>query len=390
MEQILIANPGSTSRKYALYLKGEEIVNAVFRIHGQHLKSVFFIKGKSYTIQFEGFGLDSALSKFMHIVQNEHSIVLIPKAIALRIVAAGKLFQRHLWLDESALETLKKQQPWLPLHIPTVLAEYDELKKAFPDTGILGVSDSAFHANQSSELCNYGTDGQLTDGLEVKKYGFHGIAAISALHQLAEIEAIESKKIVLCHLGGGSSITAIERGGSIYTSMGFSPLEGPMMVHRSGSIDPAAMTRIIDEFKSSKDAIIYLNTKCGLAAWAGSNDISLICKQYTQNHPESVAAIDKYVSDTCSYIGIATMHLQGLDVIVFSGGIGENAVLIRDLILEKLKFLGFEQAIESEVQSEKITRLSSQNSKTKAYAIRVDEEKEMADILVQMAADLHK
>ncbi len=381
MAQWLIANPGSTSRKYAIYRDGKQTAFIVFRESNQSTAYNIYFDNQGHTGSLENQTLRSAIIELPEIVYRETGIKIAPDAIALRIVACGKKFQQHQWMDKENVSALEKQQDILPLHVPIVLNEFRKLTETFPGIPVLGVSDSAFHALQSPNVTSYGLDTGLSEKYEAKRFGYHGLATASAAAFLANNQAGGHAKTVHAHLGGGTSITALDKGRSIYTSMGWSPLEGPVMMSRSGTLDPALVAVLSENFDSPASFISHLGRECGLKALMGTTDMREIEKQYHNDNTPAVQAIEKYVADVSGYIGTAIMHLEGIDTLIFSGGIGENSSLVRKIILKKLEFLGLKPASDTGKKSSNHQVLTTPDSTIQAIRLKINEEVQMARIL---------
>jgi len=294
-KKYLIINIGSTSKKYALYSD----------------KELFFINLNEDVELI----LKLLISKNLIVNKNEIS------GIGIRIVAPGDYFLDNKFIDNSYLLRLKKAEEIAPLHIKPVLSEIQKLKILFPSIPIIGISDSAFHKYLPEISKNYALPKNITKKFEIYKFGYHGISISSILSQLKNIP----KKIIICHLGGGSSVTAIKNGKSFDTSMGFTPLEGIYGSTRIGDIDPGALIYLSKKF-NSKELEDMVNNKSGLLA-LGNSDMKVLLKS-------SKKAVDTYVYKVKKYIGSYIAALNGVDLIIFSGAIGENSEIIQSKICE--------------------------------------------------------
>lgn len=381
--QILVANPGSTSRKYALYRGESPVFSVVFRQGAEAVEYSATVPEQSFRGKLDGVQLKNAWGAFLREFPAGMNTPVSIDAVALRVVASGAAFQRHTWIDETYIRALENQQKLLPLHIGNTLEDYHELKANFPGARFIDISDSAFHTTQPLPARLYGLNSALASEHGLERFGYHGIAAAAVVDRLSRHYLVDARKLVLCHLGGGSSIIAIKNGRSIYTSMGFSPLEGPMMVTRSGDLDPALVAHLADRVFPAPDALTsYLNTQCGIKGWTGTADVQELMQRCEAGDPVALSAVDKYVHDVLKYIGIAFMALEGLDAIVFSGGIGEHAALIREKILKGLEFLGFRHREETQVLDEGCYETGSSDSAIHAFVVKVDEEMTMLRLLL--------
>jgi len=259
--------------------------------------------------------------------------------IAFRIVAPGKYFREHRVIDAEYLSQLESARVKAPLHIDRISAEIKFFQTRFPNTRMVGISDSAFHKNLPDYARLYALPPAETQALDIEHFGYHGIS-LSSIAESLKAQGKLAEKIIVCHLGGGSSITALKNGESIDTSMGFTPLSGLTMSTRVGEIDPGALV-YLSEAKDLKGEKFeeYLANQCGFLALAGTDDMQKLLDQEVGD-PNSALAIKMFVYQVQKYIGAYTVALGGLDLLVFSGGIGEASEPIRSKILAGLGALG--------------------------------------------------
>lgn len=268
---VLVVNPGSASRKYALYSDGDQIATVFFEFEDGKVISVLSHKDTKSTDTYDDDGLIDVSRYVMPLLKKKKIICESEKlsAIGIRVVAPSKRFtQDELVTDESvaALECLQERAP---LHIKTALIEIKKLKTYFKETPIIIVSDSAFHTTKPEWASRYGIDTEIADKYDIKRYGFHGISVGSVVCNLKKASMLPSK-VVVCHIGSGSSITAVVEGKSVETTMGYTPLEGLMMETRCGNIDPSAVMAIKRELSLEDNSVEeYLNKKCGLIGVSG-------------------------------------------------------------------------------------------------------------------------
>ena len=237
-----------------------------------------------------------------------------------RVVHGGARFVQPVAIDEGVIAAIEQLRPLAPLHNEPALRAIREARQALPDVPHVAVFDTAFHATIPPEAGTYAIPRRWREEWGIRRYGFHGLAVQSVVEQL------EADRIVVCHLGGGCSVTAVLHGRSVDTTMGFSPLEGVPMATRSGSIDPGALLYVLREHGLSADELDYaLEHESGLAALGGL-DVPLGFGVYTYRVATSAAQM--------------AAALRGLDVLAFSGGVGENRADVRSAIAERLAFLG--------------------------------------------------
>jgi len=237
-----------------------------------------------------------------------------------RVVHGGARFREPALIDDDVLAAIEELRPLAPLHNEPALRAIREARAALPDVPHVAVFDTAFHASIPEEAATYALPRAWREDWGIRRYGFHGIAVQSVASQL------EVERLVVCHLGGGCSVTAVRDGSSVDTSMGFSPLEGVPMETRSGSIDPGAILYVLRERGLSvEDVDRALEHDSGLAALGGLDD------------PLGFAVYTYRIAGAVAQMATA---LTGLDVLAFSGGVGENRADVRDAIVERLRFFG--------------------------------------------------
>lgn len=337
---ILVSNPGSASRKYAVYSSGQLKMRVHYEREADHFIGTIE-NDKLQTQPADILNLNQAAGKLPELF-NQHNLPR-PDAIALRIVAPSSYFLQHRRIDGEALERLRAQLPRAPLHISASLHELEALQRQWPDVPIFGVSDSAFHATKPDYAWNYGIRLEDADQFEIKRFGYHGLSAQSTIRQLRSTGRLP-EKLIICHLGSGSSIIAVRNGQSVDTSMGFSPLEGLVMSTRSGSIDPVAVRALqnsLDLDDAAMDA--YLNNQSGLAGLSGaSSDIRELLELENDGNYRATLSLNTYVHRVQQFIGGMAAAMGGCDALVFTGAVGERSAPIRQRVINNLRFLEFE------------------------------------------------
>jgi acetate kinase len=241
-------------------------------------------------------------------------------AVGHRVVHGGARFREPATIDEDVVAAIEELRPLAPLHNEPALAAIRVAQAALPAVPHVAVFDTAFHATISEEAATYAVPRLWREDWGIRRYGFHGIAVQSVVAQL------DAERIIVCHLGGGCSVTAVLHGRSIDTTMGFSPLEGVPMATRSGSIDPGALLYALRERHLTVDQLDgVLEHESGLVGLGGLDD-ALAFGVYTYRAAGAVAQM--------------AMALGGLDVLAFSGGVGENRDDVRAAIAERVRFVG--------------------------------------------------
>lgn len=341
---ILVVNPGSSSRKYGLYADSQKRATINFEFEDNKVIGKVEYDGQKYPIDCNDADLSGVSS---HILPLLHKYEIISQtdeltAIGIRVVAPVMRFTKDELLTDEVEEALHAIQQKAPLHITTVLAEIKQIKSHFPSTPLVAVSDTAFHATKPSHAWYYGIDTKFADESGIKRYGYHGISIGSIVHYLTE-KSLLAPKTIICHLGSGSSITAVHDNKSVETTMGYSPLEGLLMASRSGNIDVSAALAIKRELGLTDDGLEqYLNKQSGLLGVSGSsNDIRQLIASEEAGDKRAKLALDLFVYRIQQSIGQMAASMNGVDNIVFTGTIGERSAIIRERIMARLEYLGF-------------------------------------------------
>lgn len=341
---ILVVNPGSASRKYALFAGEKMRASINFEFENGGVISQLDYAGEKHVQKYGDPDL-SAVSRYVLALLHEHKVISETdkvKVIGIRVVAPSRQFMSDQLVNpviEAALEAIQQKAP---LHITTVLAEVKHLKEFFPGVPVVTISDSAFHSTLPIWAWHYGIDTALDEKFDIRRYGFHGVSVESVIRYLSGKDLLQAKTIV-CHIGGGSSVTAVADGKSVDTTMGYTPLEGLMMASRSGTIDVAAALAIKRELNLTDDGLEqYLNKQSGLIGVSGSsNDIRQLLISEEQGDEKAKLALKLFVYRIQQAIGQMAASMDGVDMIVFTATIGERSSIIRERILENLAYLGF-------------------------------------------------
>jgi acetate kinase len=304
--------------------------------------------------------------------------------IGHRIVHGGARFSGPTRVDDEVLAQIASLQDLAPLHMPAALAVLRGCRKRMPEIPQVACFDTTFFLGMPARAYLYAVPREWYTEHGVRRYGFHGLS-----HQYVTLAASEmlgiplnQLKLITAHLGNGASITAFDRGRVLDTSMGFTPLEGLIMGTRAGFLDPAVLPYIQRRTGASLEQMVEtLNTRSGLAAVSGmGKDLRTIMQARAQGHAEAALAVDMYVHVLRKYAGAYTFALGGVDALVFTGGVGENAVLIRELVLRGLEEMGLildEPANQSMVGG-RSGLISSAPSRIKVLVIPTNEERMIA------------
>lgn len=345
MGLILVANPGSSSRKYALYESDKLALRAELHIESSDGQIVATLRTNSGSRQVE-----TTLSE-VHDAPREVRGILIREnilneneaitAIGLRVVAPGSYFMEDRVISDEVIAKLEEAKSLAPIHIFATLEELKILREYFGQTPVVAVSDSAFHRTKPPYAWNYGINIQDADSLEIKRYGYHGISVASAVDELWNRGKLPPK-VVVCHLGSGSSVSAIFHGRSIDNTMGFTPLEGVLMATRSGDISPGAVRALQTKLGMDWSGIeSYLNQRGGLLGIGGSNDIRDLIEREKNGDHLAHLALTTLVHTIHKAIGSMIATLNGCDLLVFTGTVGERSAILRKRIVAHLEFVDF-------------------------------------------------
>ncbi|MBU6370464.1 MAG: acetate/propionate family kinase [Patescibacteria group bacterium] len=346
MKKYLIVNTGSVSAKYSIYSELAELFYAYFETDGGKPAVDFYDSGRKGNMRTEkitGKDFDDSLECFLDeaekkgIIANRDEI----SSVGVRVVAPGTYFQEDRIIDSFFMDHIVKEKDEAPLHVKRTLAEIAELRNILPKTPIVGISDSAFHKNAPDFARLYAIPKDVSDKFEIYHYGYHGISVGSIVEKLAKSGA-RFANVVICHLGGGSSITAVKNGKSFDTSMGYTPLEGLITSTRAGNIDPVAVFHLARKLKkNAAETEEYLNTECGLLGLSKkSGDMRDVIEAAKAGDAAAKLAFQKFVMAAKKYVGGFAAEMGGIDALVFSGAIGERAAAVRAEICDGLKYMG--------------------------------------------------
>ena len=266
-------------------------------------------------------------------------------AVGHRIVHGGEKFNTSVVISDEVIKAIEECNDLAPLHNPANLIGINACKKLMPNVPMVAVFDTAFHQTMPKKAFLYGLPYEYYEKYKVRRYGFHGTSHDFVSNRAAQLlnKKREDLKIIVCHLGNGASVTAVDHGKSIDTSMGLTPLEGLIMGTRSGDIDPAIISFIADTENISADEMINVcNKKSGVLGLSGgiSSDFRDLASAAESNDQKAIDALDTYAYRVAKYIGAYAMAMKGVDVIAFTAGIGENNCQMRAAICDYVTWLG--------------------------------------------------
>lgn len=304
--------------------------------------------------------------------------------IGHRIAHGGDIFTQSVLITDSVIESIRKVSPLAPLHNYANLSGIESARQLFPGVQQVAVFDTSFHQTLPPEAYLYGLPWKYTEELGVRRYGFHGTSHRYVAHQAYELLGLDEQDsgLIIAHLGNGASICAVRNGQSVDTSMGMTPLEGLMMGTRCGDVDFGAMAWIASQTNQTmSDLERVVNKESGLLGISGlSSDLRTLEKAWHEGHERAQLAIKTFVHRIARHIAGHAASLDRLDGIIFTGGIGENSVLIRKLVIEHLRVLGLELNTEMNSQPNSLGEriISDKQSRVTCAVIPTNEEKMIA------------
>ena len=383
--KILVLNCGSSSLKYQLIDMETEEVLASGKYERIGEKEAFIThkaQGKKVEIKKPAYDHKEAIEFTLAQLTNPEYKVIDSldevEAIGHRVVHGGEIFKESAVNDDKVIEQIDECSEFAPLHNPAAILGMEACKKVMPGKPMVAVFDTTFHQTMPKEKYVYPIPYEYYKKYGVRKYGAHGTSHMYVSQRLAEIENknIEDLKIVTCHLGQGSSICAVDGGKSIDTSMGLTPLGGIPMVTRSGDLDPSVLTYLMKkENISAAEMENILNKKSGVAGISGlAPDFRVIELESYEDNERAKIAMESFKYAVASYIAKYAVAMNGIDYIVFTGGIGENQINIRKGICEKLTFMGVDVDADANNMRGEEKVISKPDSKVKVYVIPTNEE----------------
>ena len=348
MQIILAINAGSSSLKFQLIQMPEE------KIISKGLVERIGLENAIFTIEVDG-EKDKTVTD---IADHENAVrLLIDKlistgsiqsledihAIGHRVVHGGEQFTDSAVITDEVLQEIDRVSELAPLHNPANLMGIKAFQEILPQVPMVAVFDTAFHQTMPEKSYLYSVPYEYYEKYGIRKYGFHGASHKYVSERASEMLGIplEQLRLISCHLGNGASITAIEHGKSIDTSMGFTPLAGVTMGTRSGNIDPALIPYIMEKTGQSADEVVnVLNNKSGMLALSGfSSDLRDI-EQQAGTNDRAELALEVFAAKIHKYLGSYAARMSGVDAIIFTAGVGENSDIVREKVLTGLEFMG--------------------------------------------------
>ncbi|NLC44500.1 MAG: acetate kinase [Clostridiales bacterium] len=389
MNKILIINAGSSSLKYQLIdMDGEKVLakgNAErIGIPDSFLRHTPTGKDKvELEVKFNDH-VDAIKMVIDALIHPEYGVIKDMSeisAVGHRVVHGGEEFSESVVIDKEVMDAIKKNAELAPLHNPANIMGIEACQNIMPNIPMTAVFDTAFHQTMPKKAFLYAVPYQTYEKYGIRRYGFHGTSHKYVALRAAKMlnKPIESLKIITCHLGNGSSITAIKNGKSVDTSMGFTPLEGLPMGTRSGNIDPAIISYMMEKANlSSEDVNETLNKRSGVLGISGiSSDFRDLTSAAEEGNERARMALDVFNYQVEKFIGSYAAAMSGVDCIVFTAGVGENTPIIREDVCLSLEYMGikFDKERNSNIPSKvKEGPITTDDSKISVMVIPTNEE----------------
>ena len=385
--KILVLNCGSSSVKYKLIdLKGNEqdilAEGGVEKVglHDSFLK--FKFNGEKVTITTSMPNHDIAIRVILdNLTSAKYGCIKDYNeidAVGHRVVHGGEKFNKSVLITEEVIAKVKECYDLAPLHNPVNIAGIEAISSILPDVPQVGVFDTAFHQTMPDYAYMYALPYEAYEKYGIRRYGFHGTSHRYVSRRACEFLGVdyEKQRIITCHIGNGGSITAVKNGKSVDTSMGLTPVEGLMMGTRCGDVDPAALHYIEQkENYTATDMQALINKKSGALGISGvSSDMRDIENAIAEGNERATLALKMYEYRITKYIGAYTAALGGADIIVFTGGVGENQTVTRERICKQLEFLGIDFDSEKNKTRGEEIEITKPGSKIRVVVIPTDEE----------------
>lgn len=383
MATTFVVNPGSTSRKYALYTNGLLVRTLFFEQTGKsfvvsdihngtklsevHIQATEFAASVAYT-------LDHLVSK--GVLASRHDI----ERVAVRVVAPGTYFAQHRALDDAYVQELEKAAQSAPLHIPGLLTEIAAVQQELGHAAVIAVSDSAFHTTIPDYVSTISIAKADAQAYDIKRFGYHGLSFASLTRRLQSTFQELPSRVIMCHIGGGVSVAAVHNGKSVATSMGYTPASGMIMGSRGGDVTAGVLATLIQKKKLAGEELYeYLFNESGFQGVAGVRDLRLVLDRAAQKDPDAVLAVQMFVHQIHGLIASYAVQMGGVDAIVLTATAAERNPLVRSLILSGLEMLGVQ--IDTEKNDACIGcegEIGAQDSAVRIAVLKTDEMGEIA------------
>ncbi len=391
MKKILVLNSGSSSLKYQLFaVEGDK-----YEVIAKGLADRIGIDNSFVTIKIRD---GEKITKNVDIPSHQEAIrevfaLLLNGALGSmselsgvghRVVQGGSIFKESTLVTDKVIEQIDELSSLAPLHNPAAVLGLKAMKALLPDVKQVVVFDTAFHQSMKPEAFLYALPLEQYKKHQIRRYGAHGTSHFYVAREVAKLIGKEGK-IIVCHLGNGASISAVNNGKCVDTSMGFTPLAGVVMGTRCGDIDPYIPLHIMKtQGKSVDDVNHLLNKESGMLGLCGFSDNRDVENAYLAGDEDAKVATDVYIHTLLRFIGGYIAVLGGVDAIAFTAGVGENSTIIRKMVCERLSYLGIQINDEANNKRGETIEISTPSSKVKVFVVPTNEELVIAQDTVNL------
>ncbi len=387
----LIINTGSSTKKYALYRDGREVLFVLIaKEQGEIRYSVRKNDAWLENVAITDAEFQNSAEKIIKTAQQLGCIQTAAEIqfIGMRIVAPGRAFQSHQVLTAELYEELRACAASAPLHVPPVLKEVKVIKDVLPEAKLVAVSDSAFHSTMPAKASAYSIPEADRAMFGLQRYGYHGLSVSSVVRRIHAVTGKNLARVIVCHLGSGASVTAVQDGVSVDTSMGFSPGSGLPMGSRSGDLETGALLELMRlKQMNPYDAYTYIQTRGGFRGFTEESDIRHLLERAAKQDEKAILAFDRFAHCVKKQIGSMMAILGGVDGVVLTATAGERSPVLRQLCLRGLEDIGI--VLDEDKNNEVISKdgvISPTGSQVKVMVIRTGEMKEMQRIAEEVGA----
>ncbi len=381
--KVLVLNCGSSSLKCQLIdmEKNERIMKGHYdRIGGSRSSLRFNVRGEKTVIEHPARDFEEAISEILSLLVSDKYKVINSfeeiGAVGHRIVHGGEKFKESVIIDEKVIEAIKECITLAPLHNPAGLAGIEACKKLLPNVPMVAVFDTSFHQTMPEKAFIYQLPYKYYEDYKIRKYGFHGISHRYVANRISEMTGKKDLKVINCHLGQGASLCAIENGKSVDTTMGLTPLAGVPMGTRCGDVDPSIIPTVMKLYNIQPDEMLrIMNKESGAWGVSGvSTDFRDIERAAASGDKRSILALEGRAYTIAQYIAKFIVTLNGIDVITFAGGVGENGFEERERICKYLECFGVKLDKEKNLIRGEEAKISTEDSKVGIYIVPTNEE----------------
>jgi acetate kinase len=382
MDTTLVINPGSSSKKYALYQGGKEAFSALY----EHTKDgigrcVEVNATRTRCEDIAGSLYVDALNEMLSLAVQEN-VIATPEdvtRVGIRIVAPGTFFTTHRRIDDAYMVRLREAALYAPLHIPHQIDEIERIQRTLSHARLVGVSDSAFHATMPAYAHRYSIPREEAERIDLYRFGYHGLSVASVVRQVYAETGEIPERMVVCHIGSGDSVTAVRRGKSVDTTMGFAPTSGLVMGTRAGDVDVSALLYLLTRNDDSRTRVEdMMHTKSGLVGMTGSSDLRIVLDKRARGDKDAQTAVALYIGSIRKAIGAMTAVLGGVDTLVLTATAPERNPTVRALITEDFAYLGIH--IDTAKNETLMGRPGVISTEASAVEVRVVHTQEIAEI----------